>query len=121
MKNSVKVSVSLTNRTIVRTILWISATIILFHFFHKVGHILTLIFSAFFLALALNPIVSWMSRRLRLGSRVTATAAAYVVVIAVLVSFFALVTPPLIRQTRDFIKEVPQLVDKYQKGNSGLA
>ena len=116
-----KVDVSLTNRTIVRTILWIVATIVLFHFFHKVGHILTLIFASFFLALALNPVVSWMRRRLHIDSRVRATAAAYIVVIAVLAGFFALVTPPLVRQTREFVKEVPSLVDNFQHGNSSLA
>lgn len=121
MKNDLRVSVSLTNRTIVRTILWVVATIVLFHFFNRVGHILTLVFVSFFLALALNPVVSWMSRRLKIGGRIQATAAAYVVIIAVIAVFFALVTPPLVRQTRDFVKEVPTLVNNYQQQNSGLA
>lgn len=121
MKNDLRVSVSLTNRTIVRTILWVAATIVLFHFFNRVGHILTLVFISFFLALALNPVVSWMSRRLKLGGRIQATAAAYIVIIAIIALFFALVTPPLVRQTRDFVKEVPALVDNFQHQNSSLA
>lgn len=120
MKPAQKVSVNLTNRTIVRTILWVAVATAAFHFVHKVSHILTLIFASFFLALALNPVVSWMGRRLKIDSRVRATAAAYLVVIAIIVAFFALVTPPLIRQTRDFIKEVPSLVDNYQHKDNSL-
>ncbi len=116
-----KVTVSVTNRTIVRAILWVTATIIAFRLVGRVAHILTLIFAAFFLALALNPVVGWISRRSGIKGRVQATSAAYVIVIAVLALFFALVTPPLVKQTRDFINEVPQLVDNFQHQDSSLA
>ena len=115
------VSVSVTNRTIIRIILWTALAILAFHFIHKVGYVLSLIFSAFFLALALNPVVGWMSRRLKIGSRVRATAAAYVVVVVVLVGFFALVTPPLVDQTRQFIKEAPTYVVSFQKKDNSLS
>ncbi len=118
---SQKVVVSLTNRTIIRTILWVVVAVIAYKMFFRIGHILTLIFAAFFLALALNPVVSWTTRRLKIDSRARATAAAYAMVITVLIALFALVTPPLISQTRDFINEVPKLVDDFQKQDSGLA
>lgn len=122
MLGSHKVVVTLTNRTIIRTILWISAAYLTFHFIGRVAHVLELIFVAFFLALAINPIVSAMTRRLKIDSRVRATAAAYVLVIAVIAGFFILVTPPLISQSRDFVKqEVPQLVDNFQSQDTGLA
>lgn len=121
MKSEQKVTVSVTNRTIVRTILWVVAAIVLFNFVSKAGHILTLIFVAFFFALALNPVVSWISRRSKIKGRVQATSAAYVLVIAVIVAFFALVTPPLVNQTRDFIKQVPEQIDNFQNQDSGLA
>src|SRR3569833_165646 len=121
MKDSQRVVVTLSNRTILRVIIWMIGVIVLFQFFDRVGGILTLIFSAFFFALILNPVVSFLSRRLKIESRDRATAAAYVLVIAILVGFFALVTPPLVRQTRDFVKEVPSLVDNFQTGNSSLA
>jgi predicted PurR-regulated permease PerM len=119
--NPRQVTVTVTNRTIVRTILWIVATILLYRFIGRISHGLTLIFAAFFLALALNPVVSWMSRRLRLKSRVRATAAAYLMVIVVLVAFFALVIPPLVRQTRTFISNVPDTVQNFQNQDSKLA
>ncbi len=119
--DSRKVMVNVTNRTIVRTILWVVATVILYKFIGRISHGLTLIFAAFFLALALNPVVSWMSKRFRIKSRGWATAAAYIIVIVLLSLFFALVIPPLVRQTRTFISNVPQTVQNFQNQNSKLA
>ncbi len=116
-----KVTVNVTNRTIVRTILWVILTIILFKFIGRISHELILIFAAFFLALALNPAVSWISRHLKIRSRGWATSIAYLVVIIILVAFFALVSPPLVRQTRSFISDVPQTVQNFQQQNSKLA
>src|SRR3954466_11448072 len=114
LMNSQKVLVNVTNRTIVRTILWVVATILMYKFIGRISHALTLIFLSFFLALALNPVVSWMSKKLKLRSRVRATAAAYVVIIIVLVAFFILVTPPLVRQTRSFIVDFPHIIQNFQ-------
>ncbi|MDB5161216.1 MAG: hypothetical protein JWO96_596 [Candidatus Saccharibacteria bacterium] len=121
MNNGRDVTVNITNRTIVRTIFWIVLAILLFRFMGRISHSLTLIFSSFFLALALNPVVSGMSRRLHIKSRLRATAAAYLLVIATLAIFFSLVIPPLIRQTRTFISDVPQIVDSFQTQNNGLS
>lgn len=121
MKNSDRVTVTVTNRTIVRAILWITATIVLFHFFHRVSHVLTLIFISFFLALALNPVVSSMSRRLSIKSRAAATGAAYVLVIAVISILVALIIPPLVGQTRDFINTVPQKVENFQSQDTSIS
>ncbi len=104
-----------------RTVLWVVAAILAFHFLGRITHILTLIFVAFFLALALNPVVSSVSRRLHIKSRVRATAVAYLVVIAFLITFFSLVIPPLVRQTRDFIRDVPATVENFQQQDSSLA
>jgi predicted PurR-regulated permease PerM len=116
-----KVTVNVTNRTIVRAILWIVATILIYKFVGRISHGLTLIFASFFLALALNPVVSWMSKRLRIGSRIRATALAYIAVIAILAIFFVLVIPPLVKQTRTFINNVPQTIENFQTQNSPLA
>lgn len=121
MEPSRKVTVNITNRTIVRTILWVVGTIILFKLIGQTSHILTLIFSAFFLALALNPVVSWVRRKLKIESRARATAVSYLMVVIFLGVFFALVIPPLVRQTQEFIKEVPQTVANFQSQDSSLA
>jgi predicted PurR-regulated permease PerM len=121
MEPARKVTVEVTNRTILRTILWILATILLFKFLGHITHIISLIFAAFFLALALNPVVSWSRRMLKIKSRAQATAVAYLMVVAFLAIFFALVTPPLVRQTREFISNIPQNVQQFQNGDTGLA
>jgi predicted PurR-regulated permease PerM len=121
MQPTRRVTVNITNKTIVRTILWIVATIILFKFFGKIAHVITLVFAAFFLALALNPVVSWARNRMHLKSRGQATAVSYLLVVLFLIAFFALVTPPLVEQTRTFIKQVPQTVQNFQHQDSSLA
>lgn len=115
------VTVNVTNRTMIRAILWVVAAILLYRFFGRISHALVLIFASFFLALALNPVVSAMSRRLKISSRGRATAAAYLLVVIILGGFFTLITPPLVRQTRQFINNVPQIVQDFQNQNSSLA
>lgn len=116
-----KVTVTVTNRTMFRAIMWTVIAVVAFRLVGRVSHILTLIFAAFFLALALNPVVSWLSNRSKIKGRVQATSAAYIIVIAVLALFIALVVPPLVRQTRDFIRKVPAQIDNFQHQNSTLA
>lgn len=116
-----KVTVTVTNKTIVRTIFWIVLTILLYKFIGRISHGLTLIFASFFLALALNPVVSGISRRLKIQSRVRATGVAYLMAIVILSLFFILVIPPLVRQTRTFISTVPDTVQNFQAQDSKLA
>jgi predicted PurR-regulated permease PerM len=114
------VTVTFTNRTIVRVILIIVATLLALNFFHNIARPLVLIFVAFFLALALNPAVSWITHRLKSKSRARATGVAYVVVLTVLISFFSLVIPPLVRQTVEFIQDVPQSLRSVQNQDSSM-
>jgi len=116
-----KVTVTVTNRTIVRTILWIVAAILVYKFVGRISHAITLVFAAFFLAMALNPVVSWITRHLKIRRRIRATALAYLLVIFIIAVFLAFVTPPLVRQTRTFINNVPQTVENFQNQNSKLA
>jgi len=116
-----KVTVNVTNRTIVRTILWVLVTIVAYKFVGRISHGLTLIFASFFLALALNPVVSWITRHLKIESRVRATALAYGAVIVVISLFLLLVIPPLVTQTRTFISNVPQTIENFETQDSKLA
>ncbi len=115
------VTVNVTNRTIIRAILWATAVILAYHFVGRAEHILTLIFISFFLTLALNPVVSWLTRRLKIASRARATAVSYLFIVVVLAGFFTLIIPPLVNQTRTFIQDVPTIVSDFQTQNSGVA
>lgn len=112
---------NVTNRTIVRAILWVVGAILVYHFVGRIAHGLTLVFASFFLALALNPVVSSLSRHLKIKSRGTATALAYLIVIGIISLFMVLVIPPLVRQTRSFISSVPETIQNFQSQNSKLA
>lgn len=114
--NSNEVTVS--NRTVVRIILLIVATIIGIRFALSISNVLVLIFVSFFLALALNPAVGWISRKMGLKSRATATGIAYVVVIAIIGSFLTYVVPPLVRQTVEFVNDVPQTIESLQSDDT---
>lgn len=67
---------------------------------------------AMFLALALNPPVSALARRLPGKSRVGATAIAYLIVVAIIGAILFLVVPPIVQQTGKFATTVPSLIDK---------
>lgn len=121
MSTDRNVIVTISNRTILRIIGWAIAALVTLKFIGQISHALTLIFVSFFLALALSPVVSAISGRLKSNSRAKATAFAYLLVLSVIVLFFILVIPPLINQTRDFVRDVPQTVSDFQKQDSGLA
>ena len=107
-KNAVEISVS--NRTIARIILFLLGTVLAIRVLENMIHPLTLIFVSFFLSLALNPAVTWISKRLKSKSRVRATAISYGVVTTILVMFTILVVPPLISQTTEFSEFYPYVL-----------
>lgn len=114
MSDRTPTEVTVSNRTVVRLILLTVGTIIGIRFALNVSNVLVLIFIAFFLALALNPAVGWIIRKLRLKSRITATAIAYVAVLVVLGAFLTYIVPPLVRQTVAFVEDVPVTIDSLQ-------
>jgi predicted PurR-regulated permease PerM len=119
--NNKKVNVTISNNTMLRALGWIFIAILAYKFVGRITHALTLVFVSFFLALALNPVVSRIAGNLKSRSRGKATAAAYLLVLAIIIGFFFLVIPPLVNQTREFVRTVPQTVNNFQKQDSTLA
>jgi predicted PurR-regulated permease PerM len=75
-KDLPEVAITVTFQTFFRLTILIVLAIVLLSALHKASHALLLIFTAFFLALALNGPVSWVSRHLpgkRRGNRSLAT------------------------------------------------
>jgi predicted PurR-regulated permease PerM len=86
-------------------------------------HALILIFTAVFLALALNAPVTWVSHHLPgnfKGRRGLATGLATFLVIVVLAAFLASLVPPIVRQTKTLIDRAPQLVRDVRNSDSDL-
>jgi predicted PurR-regulated permease PerM len=113
-----RVTVDITSRTVVRVIFIAIAAFLLLTLLGRLSHIITLIAVSIFLALALNPAVSWIAVRLKTKGRGLATGLAYVAVLTVLILFLSFVIPPLVRQTADFISEVPQTIDSLRTQDS---
>ncbi|MDB5186212.1 MAG: conserved rane protein of unknown function [Candidatus Saccharibacteria bacterium] len=113
--------ISITPETMVKGIAIAIGAYLLLKFVGNVAYQLQLVAIAAFLALALNPAVTWITHRLKSRSRVRATATAYVMVLTILISFIALIVPPLVNQTTEFIREVPQTINNIKTDDSPLA
>ncbi len=112
------VKVTITNRTVIRVLALILVTYISLKFIIKVDHILELVFTSLFLGIALNPAVTWLAKNLRIKSRGAATSIAYVLVVIVLVGFFALILPPLFKQTKTFVSNLPNNINSLKQPNT---
>jgi predicted PurR-regulated permease PerM len=115
------VNLNIPTHTVIRVLALVILSIIAMAALRQATHALVLIFTGFFLALALNGPVHWLAIRLpgkRKGSRVAATGISFFVVIAFLVGFLALIVPPLVRQTSSFISAVPSIVEDVKDQDS---
>lgn len=122
-KNKDAVEITVSNRTVVRVVALVVISLILVSLIRQAGHALLLIFTAFFLALALNAPVQWIAMRIpgkRRGSRTLATTLSFLVVISLLIGFLASIVPPLVRQTSSFINQAPQLIEDVRDDNTSL-
>lgn len=118
-----ELAITISTATFFKILALIIGTILLLAILRQAAHALILIFIAFFLAVALNAPVSWMSRRLpgRMhGRRGLATALSALVVIIVLGAFIASIVPPIVRQTETLIDRAPQLVRDMRSSDSGI-
>jgi predicted PurR-regulated permease PerM len=119
--NSETINFNITNRTVVRILALAIVAVVAMAALRQASHAIVLIFTGFFLALALNGPVHWLAIRLpgkRKGSRAAATAISFMIVIVFLAGFLALVVPPLVRQSSNFISAAPQLVRDVQDQDS---
>lgn len=113
-----KTEITISNRTIFRVVVVLGLAVFSARFFLALTKPLTLVLIAFFLAMALNPAVSWVSKHLKRQNRTLATAISFISVILVLVTFFSFVIPPLVSQVADFVTEVPASVQNLKSQDS---
>lgn len=118
-----EVEITVSNRTVVRVVGMVILSLLFLAALRKASVAITLIFTAFFLALALNAPVHWISEHLpgkRRGSRKLGTAISFFIVIAFLIGFMASIVPPLVKQTNNFIKAAPDIVQNVRDEDSSL-
>jgi len=126
-KDSQHVYLNITNRTLLRILLLTFGMSLLFVGFLAVlrltSHALVLIFTAFFLALALNAPVHWVAQHLpgkRRGNRGTATILSSIFVLLLLVGFLASIVPPFVRQASNLVDAAPSFVQDIRNQNSDI-
>lgn len=112
------IKITLDNRTIFRILAVVVAFMLALNFLSAVEHALTLIAISAFLAMALNPPVSYLSSKITGGSRAAATGIAYMIVLTVIMVFVSTMIPPFIDETGDFITNFPQYIEDATQGNS---
>lgn len=113
-----KVKIDIDTKTFVRFGLVIIGFVVALLVIYKIRSAITILGVSLFLALALNPPVSLIARRLPSNSRVGATAIAYLVVISLLGGFMFMVVPPVIEQTSKFAQTVPDLIDEAARNKT---
>ena len=116
-----EVVVTVANRTVLRVLALIFVSVLAWAAFQQAAHALLLIFTSFFLALALNAPVHWLGQRLpgkRRGSRTLATALSFLVIVLALVGFLASIVPPMVKQTSNFISAAPRLIEQTRSADS---
>jgi predicted PurR-regulated permease PerM len=117
--NKNKTEITVTNRTLFKVLGIGLVAFLLIRITIALAHPITLILIAFFLAMALNPAVSWISRKLgKKTRRSTATALAFVSVLVVLITYFSLVLPPLVSQVGNFISDIPSTIQNLKTQDS---
>src|SRR3990167_1220893 len=122
-KKNQKVEVVVSVKTVLQVVLVVLAVVVVLATVQKASHALTLIFVALFLALGLNAPVHWLSERLpgkKRGNRTLATGLSFIAILFIFAGFVATVVPPLVKQTGNFIEDVPHLVEDVRDQNSGL-
>lgn len=120
---SEQVDINIPTRTVVRVMLVVLAALLALAAVRQATHALTLIFVAFFLALAFNSPVQWIARRMpgkRKGSRVAGTGISFLIVLLLVVGFLVSIVPPLVRQTSNFINNAPAQIQHIRNGEGEI-
>jgi predicted PurR-regulated permease PerM len=116
-----KIKVDVDTKTFVRFLLVVTGFAAFIYALTKLGTPLTIIGISCFLALALNPPVSALARRLPGHSRVLATALSYLFVLTVIGTFIYIAVPPIIDQTNRFIATLPHYVHELSEQRGVVA
>ena len=95
--------------------LGVTAALAVVNSFAAASQVVTLVFAALFLALGLNPLVTFLERRgMSLAFAVTST---FLLLILVAAGFFATIIPVVAVQTTDLAEAVPAYITRIQESS----
>ena len=112
--------VTLRPRNIVSIALILVGLAIALWLVYTARHVLTWVFIALFLALALNPAVAALQRRTPISRRLSAAAVIYLLALAVLIGLGFLLVPPIVDQTSGLADAAPGYVHDLTAGRGPL-
>lgn len=116
-----RVSVSIDNQTILRTLAWVTLFWVAIQFLGVAGRAITLIVIAFFLAMAINPLVGVIINKTFIKNRGAASGVAFLATISVLVVLIVAIAPITIRQTQSFINSLPEHMQTIRDGDTAFS
>lgn len=105
-------------KDVVRITLAVAATLFGLFLLYRVRHVLILLAVAAFLALALEPAVTFLQKHLK--ARGAAVGVMITLIVAFLAVFFASIVPPIVRQTQSFVDSLPELRESLKDRSSPL-
>lgn len=106
-------------RVVAKILLIITAFIAVLWFIYATRTIMTWLVTAFVLALALNPIVVWLQRRIPRLRRGAATGIVFVVIVFLISWFLYNLVPPLVNESRQLINHLPQYTNQFLDSRAG--
>src|SRR3989338_5771578 len=116
-KDAKVVKLTIENRTIFRVMAVGFAFVLGLQVLGTLEPVLRLLVMAAFLAMALNPPVNYLARKMTKGKRGWATAISYVFVLLVLALFLIIIIPPFIRESIRFVDGLPTYIDTLKEGD----
>jgi len=108
-----RVEITVSTRTLIRILMTASLFLLIAFVFWQIRTILELVLISAFLALALNPLVSVLERRLG-NRRGLASVLVVLVVILIVFAFLAALLTPLYSELRSFATRAPLLLDELR-------
>jgi predicted PurR-regulated permease PerM len=105
-----KIEITVSSKTIIRIAIVLVGLFLSVRIVATALPVVKLFITAAFLSIALNPAIHWLRRKLKLKSRVSATAIAFISIVLVVGSLAAATLPTLFSQTYSFVKSAPETI-----------
>lgn len=106
-------------RVIAKILLITAAFVGALWFIYETRTVMVWLVTAFVLALALNPIVAWILRRVPRLRRGAAVGLVFVVISLFIAWFLYTLVPPLVKETRQLVEHLPQYTDQFLNSSFG--
>lgn len=107
------------SRVIAKILLITAAFVGALWFIYATRTVMVWLLASFVLALALNPIVAWILRRLPRLRRGAAVGIVFIVITLFIAWFIYSLVPPLVNESRQLIRHLPEYTDQFLNSSFG--